>query len=100
MLRNQLNDNGHCDYLVDAGCMVNGTRGCVSMRSASSRVFGKRIQRIDLPAGVLEQHTEPAGGTSTEPAQLPSMQTTHSTWRQRQVELPSPIWASLVLGKA
>ncbi len=95
MLRNRLNDNGHCDYLVDAGCMVNGTRGCVSLRSASSRDFGKRIQRIDLPAGVLEQHTEPAGTASAEPARPVT-----TAWRQRQVELPSPIWASLVLGSA
>lgn len=96
MLCNRLNDNGHRDYLVNAdACTVEGTRGCLSMRSRS---FGKRMQRIDLPQGVLEQSIQPqAGRADAAPTELT---TTTTSWRLRQVELPSPIWASLVLGKA
>lgn len=109
MLRNRLNDaNGRCDYLAGNGCDVAGQRGCVSMRSAS---FGKRMQRIDLPQSVIEQITRleeqehrtdtpatPEPATTTPTAIAPAVST--SGERLRRNELPSPIWASLVLGKA
>ncbi len=98
MLRNRLNDNGSCDYLVGSGCNVAGQRGCVSMRSAS---FGKRMQRIDLPQAVIEQTAieEQRPDTPTTPASLATPTHTSATWLRRD-ELPSPIWASLVLGRA
>lgn len=98
MLRNRLNDNGSCDYFVGSGCNVAGQRGCVSMRSAS---FGKRMQRIDLPQAVIEQAAleERRTGTPTAPATTSAPTHASVTWLRRD-ELPSPIWASLVLGRA
>lgn len=95
MLRNRLNDNGHRENFVDAGCNVAGQRGCASLRSVS---FGKRMQRIDLPQSViqmtaLEEHRTDMPATPPEPTYG------SGTWLRRS-ELPSPIWASLVLGRA
>jgi hypothetical protein len=96
MLRNRLNDNGSCDYLVGSGCNVAGQRGCVSMRSAS---FGKRMQRIDLPQAVIQRTALEERRTDTPPATPETPAHTSATWLRRD-ELPSPIWASLVLGRA
>lgn len=109
MLRNRLNDaNGRCDYLAGNGCDVAGQRGCVSMRSAS---FGKRMQRIDLPQAVIQRITgleeqehqtdtpAPPRPSTTTPAAIAAARSESGEWLRRN-ELPSPIWASLVLGKA
>lgn len=93
MLRNRLNDNGFTnDYFVDAGCNVTGpcaTR--VSLRAMRSRL---RMQRIQLsePA-IMEIAGKPEAGSGHEPSDTP-------TWHSLRGELPSPIWASLVLGRA
>lgn len=102
-MRNRINDDGHRDYLVDAGCNVAGTRGCVSMRAAS---FGKRMQESVLSQQVCEQtlqehRTETPTPATSCPTVIAASQPaiTPVAWLRRS-ELPSPIWASLVLGRA
>lgn len=93
MLRNRLNDNGFTnDYRVDAGCAVNGpcaTRA--SLRAMRSRL---RMQRIQLSETAIQTiGGKPEEEHGTEPSETP-------TRVSLRAELPSPIWASLVLGRA
>jgi hypothetical protein len=101
MLRNRLNDNCHRDSFVDAGCNVADQRGCGSMHSAN---IGKRMQGTGQPLPVYEQTGLQGGPEQPTPATAcstfaitPSIAPV--AWLRRS-ELPSPIWASLVLGKA
>lgn len=108
MLRNRLNAD-YCRQtdIVGSGCNTGtGLRGSVCLRSVlSTRPMGfrpgKRTLRMEVPVEVLEQSS---GTARTHAADCPAANalpaaTSLRQRLQRRGELPSPIWASLVLGR-